>query len=419
MTRHFNNPFSDYSSESAEGFLKIESSGIKVAAEYQTRLVDTLDELQATLEHKTSKWRSSSDCSVYTGSAGLALAYLQCYQRRKDIKSLRRAEEIAQHCAAVAAKSGSGKARVTFLCGDGGLLTVAALTAAAAGGAGPLGQPAPYVDRLVSLMERVVPGPADLPDELLYGRAGYLYCLLLLHRLKVCHEQVLPLLPCVVAAILESGKALSARLVLTTQVPLVYEWHDKRYFGAAHGIAGILALLLQALEFLPPRAVDELIVPTLNYLQGELYPSGNLPSSQGSASGDKLVHWCHGAPGATILFAMAHKVLGNSQYLATSRRCAQVVWRRGLLKKGYGLCHGTAGNGYCLLYMYQVTREPEFLYQALQFGAWCQQYGAHGCGVPDRPYSLFEGLAGNLHFLVDLLDVEKASFPGYVLPLVD
>lgn len=26
-----------------------------------------------------------------------------------------------------------------------------------------------------------------------------------------------------------------------------------------------------------------------------------------------------------------------------------------------------------------------------QFAEWCLDYGAHGCRVPDRPYSLFEG----------------------------
>jgi hypothetical protein len=31
--------------------------------------------------------------------------------------------------------------------------------------------------------------------------------------------------------------------------------------------------------------------------------------------------------------------------------------------------------------------------------------------TPDRPYSLYEGLAGTVCFLTDLLQPEKASFP--------
>ena len=37
------------------------------------------------------------------------------------------------------------------------------------------------------------------------------------------------------------------------------------------------------------------------------------------------------------------------KYLAAARRCADVVWHRGLLKKGDGLCHGIAGNAYSFL----------------------------------------------------------------------
>ena len=34
----------------------------------------------------------------------------------------------------------------------------------------------------------------------------------------------------------------------------------------------------------------------------------------------------------------------------------EVIWTRGLLKKGEGLCHGSAGNGYAFLHLYQVTK---------------------------------------------------------------
>jgi len=50
------------------------------------------------------------------------------------------------------------------------------------------------------------------------------------------------------------------------------------------------------------------IKPTLDYLMTLKFPSGNYPSSIGSASGDLLVHWCHGAPGWIHLFALAYKV---------------------------------------------------------------------------------------------------------------
>lgn len=47
----------------------------------------------------------------------------------------------------------------------------------------------------------------------------------------------------VVAAILDSGRSLARQR--KSRVPLLYQWHDKDYLGAAHGTAGILFMLMQ------------------------------------------------------------------------------------------------------------------------------------------------------------------------------
>lgn len=49
------------------------------------------------------------------------------------------------------------------------------------------------------------------------------------------------------------------------------------------------------------------------------------------------------------------QVFKDAKYLQHAKRAADCVWERGLLQKGYGLCHGSAGNGYALLYLYQVS----------------------------------------------------------------
>ncbi|KAK8720624.1 hypothetical protein OTU49_013193 [Cherax quadricarinatus] len=211
---------------------------------------------------------------------------------------------------------------------------------------------------------------------------------------------------------LDSGRALSRKLKCSA--PLMYQWHEKRYLGAAHGLIGILFMLLQVKEHLTSKELTEMIQPTIDYLCNLQFSSGNLPSSIGNPT-DRLVHWCHGAPGAVFLFAKAYQVFGNTSYLEHAKKSGECVWERGLLKKGYGLCHGSAGNGYALLYLYQVTKEATYLYRAAQFGNWCQDYGQHGCRTPDRPLSLFEGLAGNIHFLVDLTNPDEAKFPAFVL----
>ena len=48
-------------------------------------------------------------------------------------------------------------------------------------------------------------------------------------------------------------------------------------------------------------------------------------------------------------------MFGDDRYLQLARQAAELVWRRGLLRKGYGLCHGAAGNGYTFLHVFQLT----------------------------------------------------------------
>lgn len=52
------------------------------------------------------------------------------------------------------------------------------------------------------------------------------------------------------------------------------------------------------------------------------------------------------------------------QYLEEALQCGEVVWKWGLLKKGYGLCHGAAGNAYAFLALYRQTQDPKHLFRA-------------------------------------------------------
>lgn len=46
-----------------------------------------------------------------------------------------------------------------------------------------------------------------------------------------------------------------------------------------------------------------------------------------------------------------------------------MIWQYGLLKKGYGLCHGTAGNAYSFLALYSLTQNMKYLYRACKVRA--------------------------------------------------
>ena len=106
----------------------------------------------------------------------------------------------------------------------------------------------------------------------------------------------------------------------------MYAWHGKHYLGAAHGLAGILTLLLQVRSpshphtltlpsslQLPPSSslhprICSLVRPCVEWLRDQQFPSGNLPSSLESGNRDRLVQWCHGAPGLVHLMAQAYRV---------------------------------------------------------------------------------------------------------------
>lgn len=150
----------------------------------------------------------------------------------------------------------------------------------------------------------------------------------------------------------------------------------------------------------------------VEFLVSEQFSSGNFPSSLENDT-DKLIHWCHGAPGAVHLMVKAYQVFGKDKYLSAAVKCGDVIWRRGLLKKGYGVCHGVAGNAYAFLCLYKQTGDSKYLHRALKFAEWCFDYGKHGCRSPDRPYSLFEGMAGTVYFLADILEPHSSKFPAF------
>ncbi len=45
-----------------------------------------------------------------------------------------------------------------------------------------------------------------------------------------------------------------------------------------------------------------------------------------------------------MLFCRAYEVFKHRRYLDAALAAGDVVWQRGLLKKGLGLCHGIAGT---------------------------------------------------------------------------
>lgn len=254
--------------------------------------------------------------------------------------------------------------------------------------------------------------------EVLYGRCGYLGSILFLRRELGDPTLLREVAARGVADVVESGRSAAQ-----SGWPLYYEWHGKCYFGGAHGLAGILFTLLQLpAELSRCEDGERLVKATADRLLSKRFRSGNLPSSEGSYK-DRLVHWCHGPTGLVPLLLRMAETYREPSYLAMASELGEVIWRRGLLRsKGPGLCHGIPGNGYALLALHRVDPSSEagrrWLRRARHFAAFVASRCADFMPCADRPYSMFEGLAGALVFWHDVLHSsespdEAARFPGY------
>lgn len=111
----------------------------------------------------------------------------------------------------------------------------------------------------------------------------------------------------------------------------MYEWHGKKYWGAAHGLAGIMHVLMHTELKLDEK--DD-VKNTLLYMIRNRYPTGNYPSSEGSES-DRLVHWCHGAPGVALTLAKAYQV---TAYI-TSLKCVHMFIQSIYVYLSWWLCN--------------------------------------------------------------------------------
>ncbi|XP_049607976.1 glutathione S-transferase LANCL1 isoform X1 [Syngnathus scovelli] len=400
-TRALKNPYPDYTPEHTQSLF--DSHG-KLTSAFAKRLSSKIDELLAVMENGL-KAADQKDCTTYTGWAGIALLYLHIHRIFKQPAFLQKAlEHISRSL-----KCLTRRHDVTFLCGDAGPLAVAAVVYHQLQMPGEADE---CIRRLLQYHERVMKGSNGLPDELLYGRVGYLYSLVFVNQQLGTDRIPLQHIRQISEAILASGERLSKKSRVQDQSPLMYEWYNEQYVGAAHGLAGIYYFLMQPGFVAAEENVGRMVKPSVDYVRHLKFPSGNYPPCIGDDR-DLLVHWCHGSPGVIYMLLQAHKVFGESPYLEDALQCGEVVWRWGLLKKGYGLCHGAAGNAYTFLALYRHTQDPKHLYRACMFADWCMNYGSHGCRTPDTPFSLFEGMAGTIYFLADLLQPTQARFPAF------
>ncbi|XP_030244252.1 lanC-like protein 3 homolog isoform X2 [Drosophila navojoa] len=410
--RYLKNPFADF----AGG----ENTPFATDEEHIKTLICTY--VDAILEHcHPNSDEEDNRGDLYVGNAGIAYMFwkLNSNEQTRDLyPALEHAAAFIRNAKVNAQRYKKRSAeRYSFLCGNAGIYAVSAA----------ISQETKNTEELsmdLANFKSGIPSSKEFMhtkygcDEMLVGRAGYLSgCYWLndvLPEKKITDDDLIS----ICQLIIHSGREYSK--LNNSPLPLMYQYHGTEYLGAAHGLCSILHMLLDSPWFrtVPisaPAAELRDIKRSIDFLLELQDGEGNFPVAMEdlrSGRDKRLVHWCHGAPGAVYVIAKAYLIFKEDKYIISLRRAADLVWKKGFLRKGPGICHGVAGNGYVFLLLFRLTNEMKYLYRAHKFmelltNAEFKQRAR----VPDRPHSLYEGVAGTVCFLVDLLEPEQAYFP--------
>jgi len=167
----------------------------------------------------------------------------------------------------------------------------------------------------------------------------------------------------------------------------------RRHIGPAHGFAGCVLALADG------EGVSDVLRRYAIVEDGLINwpPVADEPFRHGRT---KLIRtqWCHGAPG---IVSTVGRWLDDDLALGGG----ELTWHAGPLRKGPGLCHGTAGNGYALLVLFEQTGDELWLERARTFAM-------HALAQVERTrmeygrgrYTLWTGDPGVALYLADCID---------------
>ena len=402
--------------------------------------------------------RKKTDTSFYTGTGGLIYLYWRQFLHYKTAESLNNFKVAIETNLSIINQTGREKSSNSFFEGNAGIFTLGCVCSLYTNNKKEFDA---YFNELMNLRDISYGKTCEL--EILYGCAGYLYSLLLLKKEVVTSKTQLVSMEQLI--ILDDEiKNLSLHLIKSGRIhQQKYSWehsllfpfsvqdnYPSFYLGAAHGLIGVLYLILCTIKFFPDFCqrysdnvldIRQTLFANLKYIQSlQLSSTGNFPSHVAGDDGAQTVQFCHGAVGAVHLFILAKEIFGDFSFGKTALGCAKCLWERGILLKGNGVCHGMSGVTYGLIKLYKYTKDESLLLKALgilrctwdpkirEIVSKVKDPQRYTIGLPDRPYSLMEGEAGDLCLCYDLhryisdvivnkIDDDKDNlivvFPGY------
>jgi hypothetical protein len=199
------------------------------------------------------------------------------------------------------------------------------------------------------------------------------------------------------------------------------EWSDKHgchfwtqdlygkrvtYLDGVHGFVATASPLIQGRHLLDAadwsrwqKTIENTVRRTATWEDGKVNWRTQLDSTV--TSNDRLLmQFCHGAPGFVIGLANLPGATLDDLLIAAG----EAVWSAGPVAKGASLCHGTAGNGYTFLALYQRTQDTIWLERARAFAMHSiRQSEADAVQYGRLRYSLWTGDPGVAIYLLDCL----------------
>jgi hypothetical protein len=201
------------------------------------------------------------------------------------------------------------------------------------------------------------------------------------------------------------------------------EWRDELWLqdlygkpgqilGPIHGFVGNVHVLARG-ELLDEQRRSELerraVAVATDYAQRDEGLAQWPPALEPRGSRAIKTQWCHGAPG--IVASLAPITPHDEQFTELLLAGGELIWRAGPLVKGPGLCHGTAGNGYAFLKLFERSGDEVWLDRARAFAMHAEAQvertrSRYGRGR----YSLWTGDVGTALYLWSCIS-EDAAMP--------
>ncbi|VDO50244.1 unnamed protein product, partial [Brugia timori] len=322
LPRYMENPFQKNAKKGAESVSVVDHTA---CLQYVTKTW-LENEARQLLKKIMNRSLSNDDLhgGAYTGGAGIAYAMLRAssssftHDRKESTKYGKRI--LMLHLEAVRKKESNRE--TCYLLGSLSIYVVCILYEKTNEGSKRM------IDHITEIGHHIACGDVlgDGDDELLAGRVGFLAAVMTL-REHFSHKTIPDdCVEKVVNKIIASGRSYASSKQF--KMPLMYQYHGRHYLGAAHGLMGILQMLLCFVEFLDEKAKSD-VLETLDWIVSLQLKNGNIPSKVEEEKVDRgeneLVHWCHGATGAVHLMIVAYLRTHNEKYLKSADAALNLI----------------------------------------------------------------------------------------------